>query len=306
MKGFIKGKWSSFLSFMNNHFHIFQYGVIILVAATFYYTPHLLNSFGFTSVKPNEFFSQAIVTPIDAIYFSVVSITTLGFGDINPTSQIMRVIVSIEVLFGIITIGQALNAMSEKAEEKKRMPHRIAAYEDVRLLTRDLVCYWANIYHYSVPFSFPSSVEELLSQESINKMGKYLDLNSKPVVTPERTWWEWLPQQVESQTKLAETILERHISVLEPQAYSYIHNLLSAGILSQSRYGLISAIRKSDEQSNNQRSSFLANYHFENAQSLKPIVELQKWCRAEYKELQYIDSSFIKCPHEVMESWGKV
>lgn len=42
---------------------------------------------------------------IDYLYFSVVTITTLGYGDIVPNSPTVRIYVSIEVILGIMIMG---------------------------------------------------------------------------------------------------------------------------------------------------------------------------------------------------------
>lgn len=46
------------------------------------------------------------------IYFSVVSITTLGYGDILPKGSVAQLVTASESLFGIILIGLFLNALS--------------------------------------------------------------------------------------------------------------------------------------------------------------------------------------------------
>lgn len=42
---------------------------------------------------------------VDSFYFSVVTITTLGYGDISPFSWVMKLAVSLEALLGIFMIG---------------------------------------------------------------------------------------------------------------------------------------------------------------------------------------------------------
>jgi voltage-gated potassium channel Kch len=49
------------------------------------------------------------LTPIKSIYFSVVTITTLGFGDIYPVNDIARILTAIESVIGIVIIGFFLN-----------------------------------------------------------------------------------------------------------------------------------------------------------------------------------------------------
>ncbi len=50
---------------------------------------------------------------LDALYFSIVTITTLGFGEIYPEGVPGRLLVCAEALFGIVFIGLFLNAISE-------------------------------------------------------------------------------------------------------------------------------------------------------------------------------------------------
>ena len=47
-----------------------------------------------------------------SIYFSVVTITTLGYGDISPSNLWGMLLTGIEVILGIITLGLFLNSIS--------------------------------------------------------------------------------------------------------------------------------------------------------------------------------------------------
>lgn len=54
----------------------------------------------------------------DALYFSVVTITTLGFGDIFPVGWFAKILVCLEVLLGVFMVGFYLNEVSkEQADE---------------------------------------------------------------------------------------------------------------------------------------------------------------------------------------------
>lgn len=295
-----KNKLKMLKTFRQRHKYIIQYGLIIFISAFIYYVPSLLSLIGFTEIKSGDYFSQQLKTPIDAIYFSVVSITTLGFGDINPLSQTMRTVVSIEVLLGIFTIGQALNDITVKAEENKRLPHRLASYEDVRLLTARLISYWKDIYLQSVPENSPASLAELLSQESINKMGICLDLDAKPNVTPPRTWWLWLPEKLREMTAMSEKILDRHVQVLDPIAYSHIHKLLSDGMLSPMKANIINSIKQSDIAMGFPRPTNFGQFLIDNENSLKPIIDLDLWCKKEYEILKESGGPSIKEPLKVV------
>lgn len=48
------------------------------------------------------------------IYFSSVTITTLGYGDIVPTTDLSRSLVALEAVFGVLLAGFFLNAVANK------------------------------------------------------------------------------------------------------------------------------------------------------------------------------------------------
>lgn len=54
----------------------------------------------------------------DGLYFSVVTITTLGFGDIYPVSLLARIFVCLEVILGVFIVGFYLNAVSTEQADK--------------------------------------------------------------------------------------------------------------------------------------------------------------------------------------------
>lgn len=58
--------------------------------------------------------------PIDALYFSTVTITTLGFGDISPCNRAGRCLVMIETLGGIILIVFVLSAFISSSKVLKK------------------------------------------------------------------------------------------------------------------------------------------------------------------------------------------
>ncbi len=56
-------------------------------------------------------FSSSFESFWHATYFSVVTITTLGYGDLYPTSDLMRMLCSFESVSGIVIIGLFLNSL---------------------------------------------------------------------------------------------------------------------------------------------------------------------------------------------------
>ena len=51
-------------------------------------------------------------------YFSIVTYTTLGFGDVVPASAIGEIIVSTEVILGYVTLGLLLAVLAEKVARR--------------------------------------------------------------------------------------------------------------------------------------------------------------------------------------------
>lgn len=58
--------------------------------------------------------SQSEVSWISPFYYSVVTITTLGFGDIVPVSTLMRVLTICEVFIGYVMLGGLLSIFNNK------------------------------------------------------------------------------------------------------------------------------------------------------------------------------------------------
>ena len=54
-------------------------------------------------------------------YFSAMTITTVGFGDIAPITPLTRGLVASEAISGIVLIGLFLNALASKASGQKHL-----------------------------------------------------------------------------------------------------------------------------------------------------------------------------------------
>lgn len=102
----------------------------------------LIPAFGAIYYFSSSFWKEPL-TLIQSTYFSIVTITTLGYGDIAPQTESARVFASLEALFGIFTIGLFLNAVARQSSEDKESRrkevlkgHLRAQYHEWR---RDLV-----------------------------------------------------------------------------------------------------------------------------------------------------------------------
>jgi len=56
----------------------------------------------------------------EAIHFSVVTISTVGYGDIVPASNIARVLASIEVICGVLLLLFGVSELLEYTREHRR------------------------------------------------------------------------------------------------------------------------------------------------------------------------------------------
>jgi len=87
-------------------FYGFAYFALIPIYATIY--------FWFPGVLKDEH------SFLECLYFSTVTITTLGYGDITPTGWLGQVATASEALLGIILIGLFLNATASAKGERAR------------------------------------------------------------------------------------------------------------------------------------------------------------------------------------------
>ena len=70
------------------------------------FTPHFYQTTGTYSGEPLTFW--------DCIYFSVVTFTTLGFGDIVSDNTAARFLVTLEVIFGYVMLGGLISIFANK------------------------------------------------------------------------------------------------------------------------------------------------------------------------------------------------
>lgn len=79
------------------------------------------------STLPNMQFNHENVQFLEAMYFSTITVTTTGFGDITPTNTFTRAFVMIEATIGVVSAGLFLNAITYQREQNMR--NLMDAYE---------------------------------------------------------------------------------------------------------------------------------------------------------------------------------
>ena len=61
-----------------------------------------------------------IETRTDALYFTVVTLGTVGFGDIHPVGQAARVVTMVQILFDLAVIGILVAVATQRLESRAR------------------------------------------------------------------------------------------------------------------------------------------------------------------------------------------
>jgi Ion channel len=111
-RGIVRGVWRLFRRFASGRDGVFTiagplalgaviavWAVLLIVGWALVYWPHLPDGFNFGSGVVSE------GSLLDAFYVSVVTLSTLGFGDITPDTGALRVIAPLQALigFGLLT-----------------------------------------------------------------------------------------------------------------------------------------------------------------------------------------------------------
>jgi len=121
---------------------------------------------------------------IDRIYFSVVTITTLGYGDIVPLSGLAKILVALESVTGLIIAGLFLNALSHQhgseaqAEERRIIISQITggrSYPTISLRenpTTGALEYWFIVVGETPLYDVKASIKNIEGFEDV-KMTDY-------------------------------------------------------------------------------------------------------------------------------------
>ena len=94
----------------------------LLVIAVFFVTFVLIVAYAYLSLEaryPGQV--PGIVTHVDALYFTVTVITTVGFGDISPQGQLARGVATAQMVFTLVFLGALLrSAVNVGRSERQR------------------------------------------------------------------------------------------------------------------------------------------------------------------------------------------
>lgn len=121
---------------------------------------------------------------IDSLYLSIVTITTLGFGDITPSTSIGKLVVSSEAFAGVVTLGLFLNSIShERSEELVIIEKEIerARKEELRKSLEMHSCLLLDVFKSANPFAWDKHAKYSAPMDDLESFCKetYSNIRSK-------------------------------------------------------------------------------------------------------------------------------
>jgi hypothetical protein len=157
---------------------IARWAALLAVGWAFVFWPHLARGF----LLAPGLSSSAQGGVVDALYLSLVTLTTLGYGDITPTSSWLKVLVPFEALvgFGLLTaslswvislypafsrhrsFAHEVNLVREAESETEigvRQMDALAAVQMLGSLTTQLIAVQTDLIHFPISYYFRSSNE---------------------------------------------------------------------------------------------------------------------------------------------------
>lgn len=72
------------------------------------------------TTHPGEF--EGLSTRIDAIYFALTTLATVGYGDIHPVGQVARALVSLQLVLNVAVLATAAGLISRDLLSRARRP----------------------------------------------------------------------------------------------------------------------------------------------------------------------------------------
>ena len=70
---------------------------------------------------------EGVETHLDALYFTVTMITTVGFGDITPSGQLARGVATVQMVFNVVVLGFLVRTVLQVGQESSRWRHRVGS-----------------------------------------------------------------------------------------------------------------------------------------------------------------------------------
>lgn len=215
------------------------------------------------------------------IFLWLCSEKTEEFG-LNFTTEIIGVGITIIIIDRLI----------KKREERKNIPHKLAAYEDVRMYTTRYISFWVDCYIQSVPEELPESIDSFFSNEVFEKIFTYLNLDSEPNVFPKRKWWDWIVENAKEFNINGEKILNRHPN-LDPLVFRLIHQVSDGSL--NNLLMRFTDLRKFYAYNKKYEAGMPIRISIEfSPADFQAVIGLLNWCKSEYAKLKRFDEGIFE------------
>lgn len=185
----------------------------------------------------------------------------------------------------ICTISVIDNIL-KRQKEKDELPFRIALYRDAQLFASKLISLWQEMYTQSQDDRSDIRVEELFSEEIIEKIFCSLDLEGHPNTIPKQDWFSYIEFNRAELVSRGNQILDRYVTIAEPELFYAIHHLVNDSTF----VGLLQYVKQTrtvDVRNRIPRHPLLLSYTMKpRAKDYEAIGALFTWCRTEYKKIK--------------------
>ncbi|MFE9422405.1 potassium channel family protein [Kitasatospora sp. NPDC006697] len=85
---------------------------LVITAASFLALISFAAAYSALAHQPGEF--NGLHTRLDALYFTVVTMATVGYGDITPTGQSARLVVMLQIGYTLVFLAAGFTALSQR------------------------------------------------------------------------------------------------------------------------------------------------------------------------------------------------
>jgi hypothetical protein len=197
-----------------------------------------------------------------------------------------------EMLGVLITIF-VIDYLVKRREHKKQLPIKASIYKDTFKFFGQYITIFHSSYVVSVPDELPENLEDFISENGIGKVFKYLDLNTKPRITPERTWFNYFQERRNSILNLGNTFLERYKGFTEPEVFNAIHTLINGTFLGT--LGMMPTIMKVQSNKDNNYIMSFDSFHVHfSKEEYQALNILNNWIKKNYRTLKKFDATIPK------------
>ncbi len=194
---------------------------------------------------------------------------------LNISASILSIILTLSIVDNLI----------KKSEEEKSKPLRSAMYEEIRFFIVTFINFWQDINIATSEKHSAIDIKQLFENKKFSEMFLRLNLDKSPNVTPQTNWWYWISKESENFSNLIDKILNRYLSILDPEIFKNLH------YLGQEDYMLkglreLPGLKAYDERMGFYRPRYLAAYLPKTDQEyFDSIINVYNWCKNEYKML---------------------